>query len=58
MAAKLAERLVQSRIDTLITGTVFPGQIFEKYPGRVMVCKEETCVEQMPDEPIDLELTI
>ena len=33
-------------------------QIFEKYPGRVMVCKDEVCTEQMPDEPIDLELTI
>lgn len=33
-------------------------QIFEKYPGRVMVCKDETCTEQMPDEPIDLDLTI
>ena len=33
-------------------------QIFEKYPGRVMICKEETCTEQMPDEPIDLDLTI
>lgn len=33
-------------------------QIFEKYPGRVMVCKDETCVEQDPDEAIDLELTI
>lgn len=33
-------------------------QIFEKYPGRVMVCKDETCTEQMADEPIDLELTI
>jgi len=33
-------------------------QIFEKYPGRVMVCKDETCCEQMPDEVIDLELTI
>ncbi|MBQ7899790.1 MAG: ATP-binding cassette domain-containing protein [Bacteroidales bacterium] len=33
-------------------------QIFEKYPGRVMVCKDEVCNEQMPDTPIDLELTI
>ena len=33
-------------------------QIFEKYPGRVMVCKDETCTEQNPDEAIDLELTI
>lgn len=33
-------------------------QIFEKYPGRIMVCKDEVCNEQMPDTPIDLELTI
>lgn len=33
-------------------------QIFEKYPGRVMVCRDESCTEQAPDEPIDLELTI
>ncbi len=33
-------------------------QIFEKYPGRVMVCKDETCLEQTEDEAIDLELTI
>ena len=33
-------------------------QIFEKYPGRVMVCKDETCYEQDSDEAIDLELTI
>lgn len=32
--------------------------IFEKYPGRVMVCKNETCYEQKADEAIDLELTI
>jgi len=33
-------------------------QIFEKYPGRIMVCKDEVCNEQMADTPIDLELTI
>ena len=33
-------------------------QIFEKYPGRVMVCKDETCTEQGTDDAIDLELTI
>ena len=33
-------------------------QIFEKYPGRVMVCKDETCTEQVSGEDIDLELTI
>ena len=33
-------------------------QIFEKYPGRVMMCKEEKCIEQTADDLIDLELTI
>lgn len=33
-------------------------QIFEKYPGRVMVCRDETCVEQKEEDVIDLELTI
>ena len=33
-------------------------QIFEKYPGRVMVCKDETCTEQGRDGDIDLELSI
>ncbi len=33
-------------------------QIFEKYPGRVMVCKDETCTEQSSSTNIDLELTI
>ena len=32
--------------------------IFEKYPGRVFVCKDETCNERLEDEVIDLALTI
>ncbi len=32
--------------------------IFEKYRGRVMVCKDETCILQKDDEVIDLALTI
>lgn len=32
--------------------------IFEKYRGRVMVCKDEGCTEQKDDEVIDLALTI
>ena len=43
---------------TAIVMVTHNRQIFEKYPGRVMVCKDEVCTEQMPDEPIDLELTI
>ena len=33
-------------------------QIFEKYPGRVMVCKDETCTEQTENANLDLDLTI
>jgi cell division transport system ATP-binding protein len=32
--------------------------IFEKYPGRVFVCKDETCNEKLDNEVIDLALTI
>ncbi|MBR1705318.1 MAG: ATP-binding cassette domain-containing protein [Bacteroidales bacterium] len=32
--------------------------IFEKYPGRVFVCKDEHCSEQQEEETFDLELTI
>ena len=43
---------------TAIVMVTHNRQIFEKYPGRVMVCREETCTEQSSDEVIDLELTI
>ena len=43
---------------TAIVMVTHNRQIFEKYPGRVMVCKDETCTEQNSDEAIDLELTI
>ena len=43
---------------TAIVMVTHNRQIFEKYPGRVMVCKDETCTEQKNDEIIDLELTI
>ena len=32
--------------------------LFEKYPGRTFVCKDETCTEQFDDETIDLALNI
>ena len=32
--------------------------IFEKYRGRVFVCKDEKCTEQVDDDVIDLALTI
>ena len=43
---------------TAIVMVTHNRQIFEKYPGRVMVCKDETCTEQSSEEGIDLELTI
>lgn len=43
---------------TAIVMVTHNRQIFEKYPGRVMVCKDETCQEQEVDEVTELELTI
>ena len=43
---------------TAIVMVTHNRQIFEKYPGRVMVSKNETCTEQTSGEVVDLELTI
>ena len=43
---------------TAIVMVTHNRQIIEKYPGRVMVCKEENCIEQTEEDAIDLELTI
>lgn len=43
---------------TAIVMVTHNRQIFEKYPGRVMVCKDETCTEQEVDEVTELEITI
>ena len=43
---------------TAIVMVTHNRQIFEKYPGRVMVCKDETCTEQVAGDEIDLELSI
>ena len=43
---------------TAIVMVTHNRQIFEKYPGRVMVCKDETCIEQEVDQVTELELTI
>ena len=32
--------------------------IFEKYPGRVFICKDESCTEQLEAETIELDFTI
>ena len=43
---------------TAIVMVTHNRQIFEKYPGRVFVCKEEHCMEISPDGITDRELTI
>ena len=43
---------------TAIVMVTHNRQIFEKYPGRVMMCKDEKCIEQQAEDVIDLELTI
>lgn len=43
---------------TAIVMVTHNRNIFEKYKGRVMICKDEHCCEQKEDEVIDLALTI
>lgn len=43
---------------TAIVMVTHNRQIFEKYPGRIMVCQNDTCTEQGRDGDIDIELTI
>ena len=43
---------------TAIVMVTHNRQIFEKYRGRVMVCQDETCMEETDTDVIDLELTI
>ena len=43
---------------TAIVMVTHNRQIFEKHQGRVMVCRDETCIEQKEEDVIDLELTI
>ncbi|MBQ9476993.1 MAG: ATP-binding cassette domain-containing protein [Bacteroidales bacterium] len=43
---------------TAIVMVTHNRSIFEKYPGRVFVCKDEGCTEHRSDETIDLALTI
>ena len=47
-----------NREGTAIVMVTHNRGIFEKYKGRVMVCKDETCRERVQDEVIDLSLTI
>ena len=43
---------------TAIVMVTHNRSIFEKYPGRVFVCKDESCKERTEDEVIDLSITI
>ena len=43
---------------TAIVMVTHNRQIFEKYPGRVMVCRNESCHEEDANEVTELELTI
>lgn len=43
---------------TAIVMVTHNRNIFEKYPGRVFVCKDEKCTERLNDEVIDLAITI
>lgn len=43
---------------TAIVMVTHNRSIFEKYPGRVFVCKDEKCTENINDEVIDLAITI
>ena len=43
---------------TAIVMVTHNRSIFEKYPGRVFVCKDEKCTEKMEGEIIDLAITI
>lgn len=43
---------------TAIVMVTHNRSIFEKYPGRVFVCKDEVCTEHKEDDIIDLALTI
>lgn len=43
---------------TAIVMVTHNRQIFEKYPGRIMVCADEHCLEQTSGQTSDIELTI
>ena len=43
---------------TAIVMVTHNRQIFEKYPGRVFVCKEERCSELTPEATTDIDAAI
>ena len=54
---KLLTRINKER-GTAIVMVTHNRSIFEKYPGRVFICKDEHCTERLDNEVIDLALTI
>ncbi len=51
-------RKINSEEGTAIVMVTHNRNIFEKYPGRVFVCKDEHCTEHIDDEVIDLAISI
>ena len=47
-----------NKAGTAIVMVTHNRTIFEKYPGRVFICKDETCTEQLEAETIELDFTI
>ena len=54
---KLLTRINAER-GTAVVMVTHNRSIFEKYPGRVFICKDEACTERKDNEVIDLALTI
>ena len=54
---RLLTRINKER-GTAIVMVTHNRSIFEKYPGRVFICKDEHCTERLDNEVIDLALTI
>ena len=54
---KLLTRINAER-GTAVVMVTHNRSIFEKYPGRVFICKDESCTERKDNEVIDLALTI
>ena len=53
----LLQRINQER-GTAVVIVTHNRRIFEKYRGRVMVCRDESCYEEKDDTVVDLDITI
>ena len=51
-------RKINKEQGTAIVIVTHNRRIFEKYRGRVMVCRDETCAEETDDSVVDLGITI